>query len=704
MSEAKSSQDPQFPDSLPSSATDHQRSVADAAPRSPRKSGAKRRSQEPVEDWQDWETVDFPNAISVDAIDRQSMYDAVPEAITELPPIAEPTVDEAIAPPFVPPLPDVDAVIELTPIPIPAVRDELTHRETTEEPSVAELVVLIQDLNQCNQSLLERVQQLETALHQSQHRLEIELERSRIQQPQMLRQQQELEAARQEMTYLLNQLEFANQANQRQQILVETLTTQLENSQERIAQLERECTLGQQQYHEQTQRLAQLEDAYRDVRTRLQRQQRYTLQFKAALEKCLEVPSPMYGALLDAPDVRAELPAVPPLSSPQGIQPWSAGQDPTIKGDRPIRLVETSEPLMAASMADEPTPAVSAQVPIPDVDGENAALNLPDFAAPAEASSTSTETPSTTPSNPPSVQPSISYTLKQDVPKWWSKFKPGTGSNAPVLPLEKPSPGHPLETAEPAVVVEEMAIANLLDDAESFDYTLTPTDPTPAVSIEEASPQEDSPFVFPVAPDEVATTQEPAAQVEPSTLDPTLDLDPTLLDQLNAAVQPLIDSVIHAMRTSDGQPPTKPEEPPASDEPAIAAVPVEQQAEDLLWRDLARLIDVSTDDVVKASLSGDFQAFSSIDFDAAQVPVIQSGDRPMHTASVVPVPPTVDTPLVAPEAIAPPPETERPSPPNPDAYRVQASDPSSPPILYPDRPVKKRPSLAAVQLPSFPRL
>ncbi|MEB3359070.1 MAG: hypothetical protein VKK04_20255, partial [Synechococcales bacterium] len=80
----------------------------------------------------------------------------------------------------------------------------------------------------------------------------------------------------------------------------------------------------------------QLAEECRDLRIRLQRQQRYTLQFKAALEKCLEVPPPSYGATTTdglikppaAPPLEEALPVealMPPLfPKASTIKPWSS--------------------------------------------------------------------------------------------------------------------------------------------------------------------------------------------------------------------------------------------------------------------------------------------------------------------------------------------------------------------------------------------
>lgn len=169
------------------------------------------------------------------------------------------------------------------------------------DPSTAAIpsTPTIAQLDQENSILREQIQQLEQDLTQAQIELQLEIARSLYSQPTAPiaaadpshPTTESLDAAAPQLEQLAQELELAQQAAQRQQILVETLTNQLHSSQERIAQLERECALTQQRYNEQMQQLLQSENTCRDLRMRLMRQQQHTLQFKAALEKCLDMPA-----------------------------------------------------------------------------------------------------------------------------------------------------------------------------------------------------------------------------------------------------------------------------------------------------------------------------------------------------------------------------------------------------------------------------
>jgi hypothetical protein len=136
-------------------------------------------------------------------------------------------------------------------------------------------------------------------------------------------------------------------------------------------------------------------------------------------------------------------------------------------------------------------------------------------------------------------------------------------------------------------------------------------------------------------------------------------------------------------------------------------------AEDALWQDLARLIDVSTEDVVKASLSGDLAAFESIDFTSLQSDQANQTDEVAEVSASAAVIPDFggDASAVAPlvrrisQAHL---RSEEPEANEPEAEEQQERIPAlasswPSPVVYPLRTTKKRQSLAMVDLPTFPR-
>jgi len=321
---------------------------------------------------QDWHPVDPPQALRVSDLETASL----PQDVPPPPPIDLPNWSVRTIPPQAP-------LVSM-------VSTQATPPEPSEPPlDVAELISLIQELNQCNSALLDRVAQLEDALEQRQTTA------------QGLGQSSEVApttVSAEQVTQLLQELEKSHQSSQRQQVLIETLSEQLNSSQDRIAQLERDQVLAHQRLQEQQQQLMQGEQMTRDLQVRLQRQQRYTLQFKAALERCLEVSTPPF----DLPDMSAANASVadavvnplpPPPLSPKirQIQPWSSAADASL----PLKLdslrgrasvnpnhtaasspMPTPEPPLASLDAapPPPPPAVEPAQPDPELQASSNAL------------------------------------------------------------------------------------------------------------------------------------------------------------------------------------------------------------------------------------------------------------------------------------------------------------------------------------------
>jgi len=198
---------------------------------------------------------------------------------------------------------------------------------------VASLIALIQEMRCSNTNLLERTIQLEQALAESQSDLQSHKQRSRAAESILNQQTQELTAAQEQVKDLSDELETADQTIKRHQVLIENLTTKLETSQERIAQMERECSLTQANYNEKFHQLLQTENSCRELRARLVRQQRYTMQLKFALEKCMESPARSYQSPADSDSLPVSAaigqtiysqPGESVFPKAQPITPWSS--------------------------------------------------------------------------------------------------------------------------------------------------------------------------------------------------------------------------------------------------------------------------------------------------------------------------------------------------------------------------------------------
>ncbi|MCW5316525.1 hypothetical protein GTQ43_22710 [Nostoc sp. KVJ3] len=281
--------------------------------------------------------------------------------------------------PFYSVVPNDSMAVKQLPLLMPA-EDRQFSKDTTQQDWVAEpeigkqalidsefqnLLALNEELRAANNNLYEQVEQLKDNLAESEKVLQWQKTRSSVTESMLNQHTQELAAAQEQIKSLFQQLETAVQTIQRQEIFTDSYKAQLQISQQRLAQLERECTLLHTNNNEQSEQLLQSETVCRELRTRLMRQQRQTLQFKAALEKCLDTSVPSYDSLEDTAkhpkDItsgqgRFSRKARSLFPNAQPIQPWSAESESlTENGDD--SWGEPSAPI--PFQRNEPTPPPS---------------------------------------------------------------------------------------------------------------------------------------------------------------------------------------------------------------------------------------------------------------------------------------------------------------------------------------------------------
>lgn len=640
----------------------------------------------PSASWEEWQPVNFPNAISADAIERQSIYGH--GEVVE-PQLGRPQSGQSQSgqPPlgsaqFIQPKRQAESFQPMSPTtrrispdrPSWEVATPAASEPEAAAPNVADLISLIQELNQCNNALLDRVSMLEDALEQQQARAATAIAADQL--------QATIQPLEQQIVQLTEQLEATQQLSHRQQVLAETVTQELALSQERIKQLEQENQLAQQRYEEQAQRLARSEALVRDLQARLQRQQRYTLQFKAALERCLEVPT----ALLDTPaeaiarptDQPWQAPATERLSAPAllpkvaTIRPWSAEATEATVPPKLVHVLAsqpTSEEETVAWLGD----VVSADSRlIPETERNSA--TLPD-SIPAESE----------------AEPSLSR---------------AEGSEPAA------SPGEDAATATVATNVIALQFGQV-------GQAVSP--PAPAVA--SASPEIDSantltnPLTNTLIPESAATPQSTA--------------------ELRAADLSAADNVRSLFR-----------EFTELVNEVGSAPSTDPNAETTLWQDLAKLVEISAEDLVQAGLIDQLAALSTeaIAPDGEIHPTSSAGDPSPETSSLAqpsaddpqqtsgnagnaaaqsaafapaasaPIPPMPPRPVsVQPKLLTMPFETHRwaaatpepVSPARPDSHSREAANPEAAanlaPVVYPARSAKKLSSLAAIDLPNFPK-
>ncbi|GAB4464565.1 MAG: hypothetical protein OHK0037_18740 [Elainellaceae cyanobacterium] len=550
---------------------------------------------------------------------------------------------------------------------------EVTTPSATEPgaapPNVAELVSLIQELNQCNNALLDRVSMLEDALEQQQTRAAAAAPEGAAQFS-LEQVQATIQPLEQQVIQLTEQLEATQQLSHRQQVLAETVTQELALSQERITQLEQENLVAQQRYEEQTQRLVRSEALVRDLQTRLQRQQRYTLQFKAALERCLEVPA----ALLDAPaEAAASAPAQPwqapvaaelltaPSLLPKAatIRPWSAE---TAGSAVPPKLVNV--------LASQPATEEETAAWLGDAVSANSTLAN-------EAANTSTAR-------------SDSNAVEQAAESGAMNAKEAES---------------PLDLSGGSVVATNVI---------SLQFGQVPGSQAPETAIAplETAPPEN----FNTPPAEIAPPQPSTAHSQPANALQAAEL--AAADNVRSLFREFTELVNEVGSAPD----------------------TDGDAETTLWQDLAKLVEVSAEDLVQAGLIDQLAALStegmlendSFPFQEISSPAPSGVDESQrHAASrssadpsttfapaaSAPIPPMPPRPVtVQPKLLTMPFETHRWAtvaaesgvpPTRMDNPNPEAADPEAAanlaPVIYPARPTKKLSSLAAIDLPNFPK-
>jgi hypothetical protein len=218
----------------------------------------------PTEKNDEWVTVDFPNAISVDSIPFSQPENDNETKTEKLISTSEPLKEKGQS-----------LMISS--------QEKTTIETVVETEKIKEPATIIQALHDCNRDLVKRVTELETNLEKCQ---------KKWQDTESLLQEktEELSATQKQVSRLFYKLEVANEIIQRQEVLAETLRENWKKSQARQGQLERECALTQQRYNDVCYQAMELENNCRELRSRLYRQQRQTLQFKTALERALEMP------------------------------------------------------------------------------------------------------------------------------------------------------------------------------------------------------------------------------------------------------------------------------------------------------------------------------------------------------------------------------------------------------------------------------
>lgn len=220
----------------------------------------------------------------------------------------------------------------------PDILADSNHHESREPSEVMDVTIvadhdsslhqdwfdLARKLRGQNRELLDTIVKLEKALATSRQQLQDYQQRSHHHNSLVSQQTSQLQTAQAQNSNLIEQLQQSQDQGKQQHQQLQLLQQQLNTLQQTVAQLERECAVLKEESLDKNNQIALQEQQINELQQRLQRQQRYSLQYKAALDECLSNSARKISAhkSIDNGIVKPTPPS--PLAP---IQPWSSPAD-----------------------------------------------------------------------------------------------------------------------------------------------------------------------------------------------------------------------------------------------------------------------------------------------------------------------------------------------------------------------------------------
>lgn len=299
----------------------------------------------------DWTVVNFPGTLPLEGLVEDDEPDPAATAVESGLDLLRPFWSDeppSVAPPA-PPHPD----------PCSASRLGSGSVARSRPVDVAQLVAAAEALQRENAQLRQQVDRLEAAVSECRAALELQQMRTQTQQSLYDARSRDLEVACQEAQRLATELTAARDALAQQAAERADWAAQYQQAEGQIANLERSCALLQERCLRQSDQLNQSRSTVQDLRARLDRQQRQTLQLRAALEQCLEQddrrgePAAGMPAVVDEPGDPAECEPIAPdgaiaPTSPSSVEPT----EPTVTALEPV------EPMASAASTVPGTEAI----------------------------------------------------------------------------------------------------------------------------------------------------------------------------------------------------------------------------------------------------------------------------------------------------------------------------------------------------------
>jgi DNA repair exonuclease SbcCD ATPase subunit len=132
---------------------------------------------------------------------------------------------------------------------------ETIYTTASAQTEPTDWLTVVRNLRLSNRKLLQQINELEINLNEAQSNLLKQQEKNKLQELTIQKQQEDLKVAGEQLTDIFNQLENSHQIGQKQQVLIETLSEQLEIAQDYIAELENDHQQLQENYLIQSQEL-----------------------------------------------------------------------------------------------------------------------------------------------------------------------------------------------------------------------------------------------------------------------------------------------------------------------------------------------------------------------------------------------------------------------------------------------------------------
>lgn len=142
-----------------------------------------------------------------------------------------------------------------------------------------------------NQEFKEKTVKLETIIEEQKQQIKVQVIKNQDQNILIEEQHQKIKAIDLKIIHYEDKIAQKDQQYQKQKSILDSVNSELKKNQQLAAGLERECSLLQDKYNEIQHQLKQKEKENKELQIRLQRQQRYNTQYKAALDQYLTVSS-----------------------------------------------------------------------------------------------------------------------------------------------------------------------------------------------------------------------------------------------------------------------------------------------------------------------------------------------------------------------------------------------------------------------------